>query len=123
MRWARILQSKWLLALAVVGHLTTSSYGDEIVNSGVPSAVFADPGAFVVQIVDTQGLLISGKCGSSFFTLQRNNQPNFSDSSAIILTAFAIQKQVMLFTLQDNTGAPQCGPDNRNLLDHVGVTN
>ena len=73
------------------------------VTSGTITAVYGDPGDFVVELSQ------AGSCGSRFFHIQRAN-PNFKEMVAVSLTAFAASKTMGFFVTS-------CSGD-RNITSH-----
>jgi hypothetical protein len=76
--------------------------------TGMPVAVYADPGDFVIE------LSVAGDCGSKFYHIQRN-RTNFKEVVALLLTAYSSGKKVKAFV-------ESCWGD-RNIMSHAGSLN
>ena len=94
---------QWLCAALGLLALGGPAVAQPTVTGGKITAIFGDPGDFVVQL-DTVGT-----CGSNFFHIQRANA-NFKEMTAIALTAFSTGKTMNFFVVS-------CSGD-RNITSH-----
>lgn len=97
-----------VLASAVIAIALLASTAHAAAKTGKITAVYADPGDFVVEL-DTPG-----DCGSRFYHIQRSRQ-NFKEVVALFLTAYSAGKRLIVFV-------ESCAGD-RNILTHAGSFN
>lgn len=105
-----------VVVLSISESVPCSVYADLTVTVGMPVALYADPSDVVVQLDAV------GRCGSGLFHIQRDHA-NFKELTAVVLSAYATGKKLILFVENCKPLAPGGAPADRNILSHGAEAN